>query len=40
MFVCISRPTAYAFYKKLFNLRPEWAEVKACEEGAELSDKR
>ena len=39
MFVSSSRPTAYAFYKEVIKLRPEWAEVKACEEGAELSDK-
>ena len=39
MFVSSSRPTAYAFYKEVIKLRPEWAEVKACEDGAELSDK-
>lgn len=39
MFVCSSRPIAYQLYKETIKLRPEWAEVKACEEGAELTDK-
>lgn len=39
MFVSSSRPIAYEFYKQLIKLRPEWAEVKACEDGAELTDK-
>ncbi|MEI6866589.1 HsdR family type I site-specific deoxyribonuclease [Flavicella sp.] len=39
MFVCSSRPIAYAFYQNLIVLRPEWAEVKIAEDGAELSDK-
>lgn len=39
MFVCSSRPIAYEFYKAVIALRPEWAEVKAFDEGAELSDK-
>jgi type I restriction enzyme R subunit len=39
MFVCSSRPIAYAFYKEVIKLRPEWAEIKACEEGAALSEK-
>ncbi len=39
MFVCSSRPIAYAFYKEVIGLRPEWAEIKVCEEGAELSEK-
>lgn len=33
MFVCSSRPIAYNFYKEVISLRPEWAEVKACEDG-------
>ena len=37
MFVCSSRPIAYAFYKEIIALRPEWAEIKACEEGANLT---
>ncbi|MCH2231880.1 MAG: type I restriction endonuclease subunit R [Crocinitomicaceae bacterium] len=39
MFVCSSRPIAYDFYKQVIKLRPEWAEVKACEDGAKLTDK-
>lgn len=39
MFVCSSRPIAYEFYKNVIALCPEWAEVKICEEGAELTDK-
>tara|TARA_R110000765_G_scaffold2912_1_gene9066 strand:+ start:23359 stop:26505 length:3147 start_codon:yes stop_codon:yes gene_type:complete len=39
MFVCSSRPIAFSFYKELIKLRPEWAEVLACEEGSELTDK-
>ncbi len=39
MFVCSSRPIAYEFYKNVIELRPDWAEVKICEEGAELTDK-
>ncbi len=37
MFVCSSRPIAYNFYKEVISLRPEWAEVKACEEGIILT---
>ncbi len=37
MFVCSSRPIAYDFYKEVIALRPEWAEIKICEEGAKLS---
>ena len=39
MFVCSSRWIAWDFYQAVIALRPEWAEVKACEEGAQLSDK-
>ena len=39
MFVCSSRPIAFDFYKELIKLRPEWAEVLACEEGSELTEK-
>ena len=28
MFVCSSRSIAYAFYKKLISIKPEWAVVK------------
>ena len=39
MFVCSSREIGYEFYKNVIALRPEWAEVKIAEEGAELTDK-
>lgn len=39
MFVCSSRPIAYAFYKELIALRPEWAEIRVAEAGAELTEK-
>jgi len=37
MFVCSSRLIAYNFYKEVISLRPEWAEIKACEGGAKLT---
>ena len=37
MFVCSNRNVAYDFYKAVIGLRPEWAEVRACAEGMELS---
>ncbi len=39
MFVCSSREIAFDLYKMILALRPEWGEVKACEEGAQLTDK-
>lgn len=39
MFVCSSREIAYEFYKNVIALRPEWNEIRAGEEGAELSEK-
>jgi type I restriction enzyme R subunit len=39
MFVCSSREIAWQFYKNVIALRPEWAVIKASEEGAELSEK-
>ena len=39
MFVCSSRPIAYEFYKQVIALRPQWAEIRACEEGARLSER-
>jgi len=39
MFVCSSRIIAWDFYRAVLALRPEWAEVKVCEEGAELSER-
>lgn len=38
MFVCSSREAAYQLYKDIIDLRPEWNEVKACEEGSTLSE--
>ncbi|WP_261844255.1 type I restriction endonuclease subunit R [Aliamphritea ceti] len=38
MFVCSSRESAYLFYKEIIQLRPEWDEIKVCEEGATLSE--
>lgn len=38
MFVCSSREAAYQLYKDIIALRPEWDEVKACEEGSTLSE--
>jgi type I restriction enzyme R subunit len=39
MFVCYKREIAYEFYKNVVALRPQWAEVKVAEEGAELTEK-
>lgn len=39
IFVSSNRQTAYELYKELIALRPEWAEVKACEEGRTLTDR-
>lgn len=38
MFVCSSRPIAYALYQEIIALRPEWTEIKACDEGTELTE--
>ncbi|MEQ8878866.1 MAG: HsdR family type I site-specific deoxyribonuclease, partial [Cyclobacteriaceae bacterium] len=39
MFVCSSRPIAYQLFKEIIDLRPEWNEIRAAEEGAKLTDK-
>jgi len=39
MFVSSNRPIAYMLYKEIIALRPEWAEVKVCEDGATLTNK-
>lgn len=39
MFVCNSREIGYILYKKIIELRPEWANAKIAEEGAVLTDK-
>ncbi len=38
MFVCSSRPIAYAFYQTVIALRPAWAEVKVADPDVELTD--
>lgn len=38
LFVCSNRPIAYALFQEIIALRPQWAEVKVCEEGTELSE--
>lgn len=38
MFVSSSRGIAYDFYKEVIVLRPEWAEVKVCADGEDLSE--
>ncbi len=38
MFVSSSRPIAYDLYKEIIALRSEWAEIRDCEEGAELTE--
>ncbi len=38
MFVSSSRPIAYELYKEIIALRPAWAEIRECEEGAEITD--
>ena len=39
MFVCSNRMIAYGLYQEITALRPEWATVQACAEGATLSAK-
>ena len=38
MFVCSKREIAYAFYREVLALRPEWGEMKTCEEGVTLTE--
>ena len=38
MFVCSDRKIAYEFYKNVISIKPEWAEIKVCEEGAILTE--
>ncbi|MDX9913506.1 MAG: type I restriction endonuclease subunit R [Candidatus Moranbacteria bacterium] len=38
MFVSSSRPIAYDFYKEVIALRPEWAEIKTCDEDINLTE--
>jgi len=39
MFVCSNREIGYELYKNIIALKPEWNEIRAAEEGAELTDK-
>lgn len=39
MFVCSTREIAYELYKNIIALKPEWNEIRASEEGAELTEK-
>ena len=39
MFVSSTRLTAYALYKAIIALRPEWAVIQAAPEGVQLGDK-
>lgn len=39
MFVSSTREIAYDLYKNIIQLRPDWAEIREAEEGAELTDK-
>jgi type I restriction enzyme, R subunit len=39
MFVSSSRQIAYDLYKKIIKLRPQWAELRECDEGVELFEK-
>ncbi|MCU7960306.1 MAG: HsdR family type I site-specific deoxyribonuclease, partial [gamma proteobacterium symbiont of Bathyaustriella thionipta] len=38
MFVCSNRPIAYLLYQEIIALRPQWAEVRVCEESAPLTE--
>lgn len=39
MFVSSNRQIAHDYYKEVIKLRPEWAEVKVCADGAVLTEK-
>ena len=39
MFVCSKREIAYELFKNIIELKPEWNEIRAAVEGAELTDK-
>lgn len=39
MFVCSTREIAWELYKNIIELKPEWNEIRAAEEGATLTDK-
>lgn len=37
MIVCATREIGFAIYKEIIAMRPEWAEVKICSDGEELT---
>ena len=37
MIVCATREIGFAIYKEIITMRPEWAEVRVCGEGEELT---
>jgi type I restriction enzyme R subunit len=39
MFVASSRTIAYDLYKQIIALRPQWAEIRECDEGVKLTEK-
>ena len=39
MIVCSTREIAWELYKNIIELKPEWNEIRAAEEGAALTDK-
>lgn len=39
MFVSSSRPIAYHLYQEIIALRPQWAEVRECDDGVELTER-
>ncbi|MGZ9819399.1 type I restriction endonuclease subunit R [Peribacillus simplex] len=39
MFVASSRQVAFELYKQIIVLRPQWAEIRECNEGEELTEK-
>ncbi len=38
MFVAPSRPIAFALYNQIVALKPQWAKIRECDEGIELSE--
>ena len=38
LFVCYDRDIAYRLYKKIIELRPEWAEIRECDEHFVLTE--
>lgn len=39
MFVCSTRDIAYELYKNIVAIKPEWNQIRAADEGVELTDK-